>query len=554
MPPQSLIASIASKPKRLTRQEEPSGTHAFEVTDDASRYRALLSRDRRFDGTFFVCVRTTGVYCRPVCPAPTPKFRNVVFHRCAAAAEAAGFRPCLRCRPETAPGSAAWLGASSTVLHAFRLIEAGTLDDGDVESLAARLGMGARHLRRLFRAHVGASPAAVAQTRRVQLAKRLLDETTLPIARIAFDAGFLSIRRFNEAMTTTYGRAPRELRRERRRANGAHSTIACTGSSEAKERPLVLRLAYRAPLAWNELLEFFADRTIPGIEEVSASTYRRRMRYGDATGIVVVSDDSDASCVRVALPTSLSCGITSLLGSVRRVFDLDADPTVIAQALAADPVLGLCVRNRPGLRVPGAWDPLEIAVRAIVGQQISVKAATAICGRVVEHFGERVGDERLPFMFPSAQALSGAPLEHAGLTRVKAEAVRAVARAIEAGTLLLDGTEPCERVTEKLQSLPGIGPWTAGYISMRALREPDAFPTGDLGLRRALGDGHEPVSARKLLERSAAWRPWRAYATLHAWFGERDFAAGEVAQKEKPHAPNSRGDRNRTRHRLARQR
>jgi AraC family transcriptional regulator, regulatory protein of adaptative response / DNA-3-methyladenine glycosylase II len=247
----------------------------------------------------------------------------------------------------------------------------------------------------------------------------------------------------------------------------------------------------------------------------------------------------------------LSSGITALLGSIRRVFDLDADPTAIARALAADPVLGRSVRNRPGLRVPGAWDGLEIAVRAIAGQQISVRAATAICARLVERFGERVDTDALPFLFPPARALSRAPLEGVGLTGVKAGAIRAVARALDTGDLLLDGTQPCERVMAKLESLPGIGPWTAGYISMRALGEPDAFPTGDLGLRRVLGGYNKPASARELLERSAAWRPWRAYATLHAWLGEQDAAADRLANEEKRHATTTRGNRNGVRRRAA---
>jgi AraC family transcriptional regulator of adaptative response / DNA-3-methyladenine glycosylase II len=504
----------ATEPRAANTSERP----AAGALTDAARYRALVCRDRRFDGKFFIAVRTTKIYCRPVCPAPTARRHNVAFYPCAAAAEAAGFRPCLRCRPESAPGSSAWLGTSSTVLRAFRLIQAGALDDGGVETLAAKLGVGSRHLRRLFVAEIGAPPAAVAQTRRVQTAKRLLDETKLPIARIAHDAGFSSLRRFNETMLATYRRPPSALRREAVLGTAGRSGDTAQRRFDAADRPLVLRLTYREPFAWDELLAFLAARAIPGIEAVDNGCYRRRVRLHRETGIVEIVRDREARCLRVSLPAALSSGVTMLLADVRRVFDLDADPNGIATVLARDSALRRSVRCTPGLRVPGAWDAFEIAVRAIVGQQISVKAAITICGRLVERFGERVAASALPYLFPTPAALACAGARDLDMPRARADALRGLARAVQHGDVALDGSASVEDVTAALQRLPGIGAWTAGYIAMRALGEPDAFPSADLGLRKLFAAGGKKLaSARAVQERSEAWRPWRAYATMHAW-------------------------------------
>ena len=474
---------------------------------DAARcYRALRSRDRRFDGRFFVGVTTTGVYCRPVCPARTPNPANVTFFACAAAAEAAGFRPCLRCRPETAPGTPAWNGAPAVVERALRLLAHGALDDAGVERLAERVGIGARHLRRLFCRYVGASPLAVARTGRVHFARRLLDETDLPMTRIALAAGFGSIRQFNHAFRETFRVAPNALRRR--------AAARPPGAGH------VLRLQYRPPFDWTALADFLALRATAGVESIDAGGYRRTIALGDATGWLCVRPDGDVLRLEVVL--SASDRLFEVVTRVRRMLDLDADPVRIAAELRRDPLLAARVVRRPGLRLPGAWDPFECAVRAIVGQQVSVRAATTIAGRIAERFGRPIatGDERLRVVAPDARALRDAPLETVGLTTARASAIRRLATRVDDGALALDGRMPADEVVRALSALPGIGEWTAQYVALRALGEPDAFPTGDLGLRRAAGNGAGPLSARALAVRAETWRPWRGYAALHLWTDE----------------------------------
>jgi AraC family transcriptional regulator of adaptative response / DNA-3-methyladenine glycosylase II len=476
-------------------------------------YRALRTRDRRFDGRFFVAVRSTGVFCRPICPARTPLRENCWFVPSAAAAREAGFRPCLRCRPEAAPGTPAWQGTSATVGRALRLIHAGGLDDGDVEGLAARLGVGARHLRRLFARHVGASPRAVAQTRRVLFAKKLIDETTLPMVEVATAAGYTSVRRFNEAVRRTYGRAPRELRRAHPRAGDAPD--------------LTLRLSLRPPLAWKALLAFLARRAIPGVESIVDGVYRRTLAIDGVPGHVAVrrgDETSLAATVALRAPAPL----VAVVERLRRLFDLEADPGPIAAHLAGDPLLAPAVAAHPGLRVPGAWDGFELAVRAVLGQQVSVRGATTLAGRLAERFGEPCpGDPSggLDRLFPRPERLARARVETIGLPRTRADAIRALARAVADGALVLDGSADPQATREALRALPGVGDWTAAYVAMRALREPDAFPAGDLVLRRAVSRGGGTASAREVAARAEAWRPWRAYAALYLWQRASDAAA-----------------------------
>ena len=347
------------------------------MLDPDACYRALQTRDARFDGRFFTAVRSTGVFCRPVCPARTPKRENCLFVPCAAAARELGFRPCLRCRPETSPGTPAWLGTSATVSRAMRLIADGALDDGSVGGLAERLGIGERHLRRLFLSHLGAAPLAVAQTRRLLFAKQLIDETDLPMARIAFASGFASIRRFNAAVQEAWGESPSGLRRGRRRSGGDRSEI-------------VLRIAYRPPFDWEGLLRFLAPRAIPGVEQVTEGRYRRTIRVDDAVGVVVVEPDPKGAALRARVRLSRPAPLVSVAERLRRVFDCGADPEVIAAHLARDRFLARHLAKTPGVRVPGAWDGFELAVRAILGQQVSVAAATRLSGRLVEAYGEPV--------------------------------------------------------------------------------------------------------------------------------------------------------------------
>jgi AraC family transcriptional regulator of adaptative response / DNA-3-methyladenine glycosylase II len=472
-------------------------------------YRALSARDARFDGRFFVGVKTTGVYCRPVCPARTPKLQNVLFFPCAAAAAEAGFRPCRRCRPETSPGTPAWLGTSATVSRALRLIQQGALDGAGVEQLAERMGVGARHLRRLFLRHLGASPIAVAQTRRVHFARRLLDETSLPIAGVAHAAGFSSLRRFNAAVRAAYGRPPSELRRARAEApepgNGAE---------------LSLRLPYRAPFDWDGIVDFLQARAIPGVEAVDRAAYRRSVALDGVEGVIEVRPAPGRSHLCLRVGSALAPQLIRVVERVRSIFDLGADPHEIASHLAGNPELAPLVAKHPGVRVPGAWDGWELAVRAILGQQVSVRGATTLAGRLVLAHGERLrraAAEGVSRLFPSAEALSRVDLTSIGLPRTRAHAIQALARALSAGELALDGSVGLDQTLERLMALPGVGAWTAGYIAMRALREPDAFPDTDLGLRKAAAAGRELLSARELQARAETWRPWRAYAAMLLW-------------------------------------
>jgi AraC family transcriptional regulator of adaptative response / DNA-3-methyladenine glycosylase II len=472
--------------------------------DEAALDRARISRDSRFDGKFFIAVKTTGVYCRPVCPAPSPKKTNIRYYATAAAAAEAGFRPCLRCRPEAAPGTPAWLGTSAVVRRALRLIQDGELDRLSVDELAMKIGIGPRHLHRLFIQHVGASPLAVAQTRRLHFAKRLLDETRLPITEIALASGFGSLRRFNDAFQKTYRRAPRELRRMK------HDPDA-TGGDE-----VVMRLSYRPPYDWPQVRDFLATRAIPGVERVDERGYARTIAADNGHAVVIVQPLPAANAlelrVRGAAPTSLF----RISAAARRMFDLAADPVRIAAGFKSDALLSPLVKLRPGLRIPGAWDPFECAVRAVLGQQVSVAAARTLASRLVNRTGQRIGGgDGLTHLFPAPAALAAANLDGLGITGARIAALHTLSRATADGRL--DFTAGAEDVAQAIAALPGFGEWTAQYIALRALDEPDAFPTGDLVLRRlAAGDG-PPLTIRALQQRAEGWRPWRGYAVMHLW-------------------------------------
>ena len=486
------------------------------LRDAAACHRVLRARDARFDGRLFVGVRTTGVYCRPICPARTPKPTSCSFFATAAAAQEAGFRPCLRCRPELSPQLATWHGTSSTVSRALALIREGALDgdDASVERLAERLGLGERQLRRLFREHLGASPVSVAQTRRVLFAKHLLHETHLPMVQVALAAGFGSVRRFNETFRTLYGRPPRQLRRA-----GQHPDEVDARSPAAD---VVLRLPYASPYDWDAMRAFLAARAIPGVEEVRDGSYRRTLAVGDVHGTIAVAPDATASELRVAIRVSDVAVLSDVVARVRRVFDLEADPRAIATHLAHDPLLAPLVASRPGLRVPGGWDGFELAVRAILGQQVSVTGARTLAGRLVARYGEPLaggrGDARLTHVFPTPARLADADPSALGLPRSRGEALRALARASRDDARLFRTAQGLDEAVARLRALPGVGEWTAQYVALRALREPDAFPADDLGLQRALaGEDGRRSSARQLLQRAEPWRPWRAYAAQHLW-------------------------------------
>jgi AraC family transcriptional regulator of adaptative response / DNA-3-methyladenine glycosylase II len=469
--------------------------------------RARLARDPRFDGRFFVAVTTTGIYCRPICPAPTARSANVRYFASAAAAVDAGFRPCLRCRPEAAPGTPAWSGTSAVVTRALRLIGAGALADGGVEPLSARLGIGPRHLHRLFLRHLGASPIDVAQTARIEFAKRLIDETTLSMTEVALSAGFGSVRRFNDAFQRAYGRPPRALRR-----------AAAASGARARPSELRLRLAYRPPFDWEAMIGFLEPRAIAGVERVADGVYRRTIVSGEAAGLLTVRHVPRARSVEVRIDLTDPSALPSIVARVRTMFDLGADPAGVARVLARDPLLAALVRRRPGLRVPGAWDPFETAVRAVVGQQVSVKAAMTIVGRIVSRLGKPVatGEPGLERLFPTPAAIAGDTLDGLGLTRARAATVRRLAAALAEGRLALDSASDAGTIGAQLVAIDGIGPWTAQYIALRGLGDPDAFPAEDLGLRLAAGGGTR-VTTRDLRDRAERWRPWRGYAALHLW-------------------------------------
>ncbi len=473
--------------------------------------RARLSRDARFDGRFFIGVRTTGIYCRPICPANAPKSENVSFFRSAAAAGEAGYRPCLRCRPECAPGTPAWGGTSATVQRGLRLIAEGALDDAGVETLADRLGVTSRHLRRLFVQHVGASPLAVAHTQRLHFAKRLIDQTSLPMADISVAAGFGSVRRFNDTFRKIYGRSPRELRKE--------------GGSETPATALRVLLPYRRPYDWHALLHFFAGRATPGVERVAAGEYLRTVRVDGAAGIIRVHDVGDALALSVQ-----GIGTAALFPVVQRVrdlFDVDAPADDITTVLGRDRRLRSLLKSNPGVRVPGAWDGFELAVRAILGQQVSVQAATTFAGRIAERYGDPLslavdGVQDAPDrLFPEPQRLVRARLEHLGIIRSRAQTIRDLARAVVQGDVSFDPAQTIEAFRDTLTALRGIGDWTAEYVAMRAMKYPDAFPASDLGLLRAFqsADGTRRRPA-EMQARAEAWRPWRAYGALLIWGSE----------------------------------
>jgi AraC family transcriptional regulator of adaptative response / DNA-3-methyladenine glycosylase II len=473
--------------------------------DHDACYRAISQRDARFDGRLFIGVKTTGIYCRPVCPARTPRSRNVTFYLTAAAAQEAGFRPCLRCRPETAPDLGAWRGTSNTVSRALALIELGALDEGDVDALANRLGVGERQLRRLFRQHLGASPVAVAQTRRVLLAKQLIHETRLPMTEIAFAAGFGSVRRFNETFQALFARPPADLRR-------AHASEVSAGPRG--EVSLLLR--YQPPYDWPAMLQFLRRDAIPGVESVAQDVYRRTIELDGAQGTVSVRPASGHALGATIRFPKLS-SLPAIIARLRRVFDLAADPIAIGAHLVQDPVLAPLISARPGLRTLGAWDGFELAVRvALEGQ--AKDSATQLAGRVAAAYGETLAEQEgdLAVAFPRPAVLAAADLSRLGIDERPAKMIAAMAVALVADPQLFGADRGLEATIERLSALEGIDAAASRYLASRLLREPDAFPDGDTGLAQALADaqGRRP-DRNALLARAEFWRPWRAYAAQH---------------------------------------
>ncbi|THD63291.1 MAG: DNA-3-methyladenine glycosylase 2 family protein [Phenylobacterium sp.] len=477
--------------------------------------RAFLTRDPRFDGRIFGAVSSTGIYCRPICPARTPKAENMTFYPTAAACQEAGYRPCLRCRPESSPDLGAWRGTSNTVSRALALIEAGALDNGDVDGLAGRLGVGERQLRRLFKQHLGASPVAVAQTRRVLLAKQLIQETLLPMGEVALASGFGSVRRFNETFQQLFGRPPGALRRSR-----AEEANAAAGG-------ITVKLPYKPPYDWTAMIGFLAARAIPGVESVTPKRYARTLAVEGELGVVTVSPGAGNFLVaEIRFPKVQA--LPAVIARIRRVFDLTADPSLIGAHLSQDAALAPLVAARPGLRAPGAWDGFELAVRAILGQQITVTAARGLAAKLTEAHGARIDDPfaaslGLTRAFPAPEQLVGQDIAALGMPRARGAALEALARTVAADPTIFTPRGDLESAIAALKALPGVGEWTAQYIALRELREPDAFPQADIGLLRGMADetGARPTPA-ELLARAEAWRPWRAYAAQHLWAADAE--------------------------------
>jgi AraC family transcriptional regulator of adaptative response / DNA-3-methyladenine glycosylase II len=503
-------------------------------------WRAWTARDVRFIGRFVMGVTSTHIYCRPGCPARLPARRHARFYTTPAAAEAAGFRACLRCRPDRAPGyavaqrSAAAAGTAATVSRALRLIDDGALVDGTLETLSARLGVTSRWLRELFERHVGAAPLDVARTRRAHVARRLLEDTALPVEDIAAAAGYASARRLRAALQQAFHRAPAALRRESPQG----------GSAPAANGALALRLPARLPFDAAPLLSFFGARAIPGVEELRDGSFRRTFALDGVPSVLEVRPLRDG--IELRLPAHAAAAVPRVLARVSRLFDLDADTPAIAAWLSRDARLARALRGRV-VRVPGAFDAFEAGVRALLGQQISVAAARTLAGRLVAACGTPLErpDGSLTHVFPAPAAVASAKLEKLGLTRSRAAALRGFAAAVADGTLDLGTFRDLDDAVEKLTALPGIGDWTAQYLAMRALGEPDAFPAGDLGVRQALARAGRLPSERETRERAERWRPWRSYAVLALWTepkkpGSRKSGSGESGPKHGPVASNGK--------------
>jgi AraC family transcriptional regulator, regulatory protein of adaptative response / DNA-3-methyladenine glycosylase II len=477
-------------------------------------YRALQTRDARFDGHFFTAVLTTKIYCRPICPARIPHLENCLFLPSAAAAHQAGFRPCLRCRPEVAPNLRGRLDSGSMVFdRALGAISTGAVDETGIGELATQLGISDRHLRRLFTEQLGASPVSVAQTRRILFAKQLIDETTLSMTEIAMVAGFASIRRFNDAIQKTYQKPPRDLRK-----------LKVTTTESPKSPHITLKLPFSPPYDWDTLIAILAGRAMPGIEIVTSDCYRRTIEIEQSHGVIEVRPLPGANYLIANIQFPQITALTQIVDRIRRIFDLSANTTVISAHLATDPYLANIVAAKPGLRIPGAWDGFELAVRAILGQQISVAAATTLASRLVAAYGEplMMGDiavlnSDLRFVFPRPERLIGVDLTKLGITKARSQAIESLAATMIENPQLLQGFQTLDDAVKQLCKLPGIGDWTAHYIAMRSLREPDAFPAGDLALLRSISK-HDPLMTKaKLAKRAENWRPWRAYAAMYLW-------------------------------------
>lgn len=456
-------------------------------------YHAHLARDPRFDGKFFVAVKTTNIYCRPICPARKAHLKNLAFFIHKAQAEEAGYRPCLRCRPETSPGSSAWIGTSAIVQRAIRMMDCFALEELSIHDLAEKLGIGERWLRDLFQKQVGANPQSILMSRKLDTAKNLLDKSSLSVTEIAFSSGFQSIRRFNDAFKTRFQKTPSAFRKEPLVGN-----------------QLRIQLSYRPPYSWDAMINFFSNRAISKLELVEENSYQRLITYGDIRGWFKAKHCADNK-IEVEFKLNRNSNILEFVTRLRNIFDLDSDPMVIESSLQEDVKLRPFLKLYKGLRIPGGWDGFELAVRAVVGQKISVKGARTILGRITEICGEKQTlDKSLPLerFFPTPENMLAADLSNIGLTGARITTLKFLAQEVANGNLVLDGTADFEETCKKLLAIKGIGPWTVEYIAMRALRNPNSFPATDLEIQKKI---------TKLQLNPQKWSPWRAYAAILLW-------------------------------------
>ena len=506
------VYRLGSGPAKMSENREQSAaswvtTTAMKQAD--SMYKAMLARDYRFDGKFFVGVKTTGVYCRPVCPA-RPKRKNVEFFKRANDAEQAGYRPCLRCRPESAPASPAWIGKSAVVQRALRLVASGALLEVDEDQFAGRFGMSARHLRRLFATELGQTPKQIADTQRLNFARTLVVETALPMTEIAFNSGFASLRRFNEAFRNRFRRTPSQIRKSRR--------------SRHPNEAIGLSLPYRPPFDWASLLAFFGSHSIPFVETVEHNSFERVFTVGPALGVIKVNASPEIPALQLQAHVSDFRCLNSLVRRVRAMFDLDSDPLLVANSLDNEPQLAKLRRRFPGLRIPGCWDGFETSVNAILGQVVSVSAGARLSRQLVEAYGTLATHPLTGaaiHLFPNAKTLAHANLAELRIPATKREAIRGLAIAVDSGQISLDESQDPGDFRTQLMAIRGIGLWTAQYISLRVLRDTDVFPASDWVLRKAL--------ARNRGIDVEATSPWRSYAALHLWKSEMQLEAKEHA-------------------------
>jgi AraC family transcriptional regulator of adaptative response / DNA-3-methyladenine glycosylase II len=478
------------------------------ILDDEQCYRAAQSRDSRFDGCLITAVKTTGIYCRPSCPAMTPKRRNVEFFVTAAAAQQHGYRACKRCRPDASPGSPEWNVRADVVGRAMRLIADGLVDREGVGGLAARLHYSERQINRLLTAELGAGPLALARAQRAQTARMLIETTSMPITEIAFASGFASVRQFNDTVREVFASSPTELR-------GARQPSAAGGT-------LSLRLPYRAPFHSESIFRFLGDRAVPGVEAWDGVTYRRSMRLNHGNAVVALSPGPSSpgpNAIMCTLHLDNVADVQAAVQRCRRLLDLDADPDTVEAHFADDPILGPLVRKRPGLRSPGHPDGVELLTRAVLGQQVSVKGARTLAARLVAAVGQPLAAPvgAVTHAFPSAAAIAGCSPAAMAMPGARVRALVQACEQLACGGIVIDAGSDREEISRQLESLPGIGQWTAGYVALRALGDPDVFLPTDVGVRNALrsmGTDGTPKAAAQLAD---AWRPWRSYALHHLW-------------------------------------